>query len=73
MLEGKIAAGIAVAEEGIGKAIENLKTYCSVCEIRRVGSVTALAKDPEEVAKNEDAERQLKDLAEKVITMITKL
>ena len=71
-LEGKIAAGIAVAEEGIGTAIENLKTYCSVCEMRWVGSVTALAKDPKEVAKNEDAERQLKDLAEKIVTMISK-
>jgi len=52
----RVAAGIAVAEEGIGKAIENLKTYCSVCEMRWVGSVTALAKSPEEVAKNEDTE-----------------
>lgn len=71
-LEGKIAAGIAVAEEGIGKAIENLKTYCSVCEMRWVGSVTALAKSPEEVTKNKDAEKQLKDLAEKVVAMITR-
>ena len=30
-LEGKPVVGLAVAEEGIGKAIENLKTYSSVC------------------------------------------
>jgi hypothetical protein len=69
---GTIATDIAVAEEGIGTAIENLKTYCSVCEMRWVGSGTALAKSQEEVANNEDAERQVKDLAEKVVAMITK-
>jgi multimeric flavodoxin WrbA len=71
-LEGKIAAGIAVAEEGIGKTVENLKTYCSVCEMRWVGSVTALAKSPGEVARNEATQRQLEDLAQKVVAMITK-
>lgn len=31
-----------------------------------------MAKSREEVAKHEDAERQLKDLAQKVVAMITK-
>ena len=43
-LEGKLLVGIAVAEEGIGKAVENLKTYGSVCGMRWGGYVTALAK-----------------------------
>ncbi len=71
-LEGKPVAGIAVGEEGIGQAIENLRTYCSVCEMQWVGSVTALAKNPGEVATHENIERQLKDLVEKVVRMITK-
>jgi len=70
-LEGKPAGGIAVAEEGIGKAIENLRTYCSVCEMRWVGSVTALAKDPEEVAQHEDIERQLERLGKRVVAIVT--
>ncbi len=45
-LEGKPVVGIAVAEEGIGKAIDNLKTYSSLCGMRWVGQVTALAKNP---------------------------
>ena len=71
-LEGKPVAGIAVAEEGIGQAIENLRTYCSVCEMQWVGSVTALAKNPGEVATHEDIKEQLKDLGQKIIGMITK-
>ena len=47
-LEGKPVVGIAVAEEGVGKAVENLRTYCSVCGTRWVGHVTALAKTPEQ-------------------------
>lgn len=70
-LEGKPVAGIAVGEEGIGAAIENLRTYCSVCEMQWVGSVTALAKNPGEVATHEDIKRQLEDLGEKVVRMIT--
>jgi multimeric flavodoxin WrbA len=45
-LGGKKMAGIAVAEEGIGQAIQNLKTYASLLNMQWVGSVTALAKDP---------------------------
>ncbi len=47
-LEGKTVAGIAVAEEGIGQAIQNLKTYASLCKMPWVGSVTSLAKNPGE-------------------------
>jgi hypothetical protein len=45
-LEGIAAAGISVAEEGNGQAIQNLKTYASLCKMPWVGSVTGLAKMP---------------------------
>ena len=33
-LEGKSIAGLAVAEEGTGQAIQNFKTYASLCKMR---------------------------------------
>ena len=66
-LEGKKAAGIAVAEEGVGKAADNLKTYSTLCGITWIGSVTALARLPGEVAKNRDVEQKLKRLARKLV------
>jgi multimeric flavodoxin WrbA len=65
-LEGKRIAGLAVAEEGTGKAIQNFKTYASLCKMVWVGSVTALAKDPRDVAKVVGIERRLKRLARKI-------
>jgi multimeric flavodoxin WrbA len=61
-LEGKSFAGIAVAEEGIGSAIDNLKTYASLCNMRWAGSVTALAKKPRQVAGDEKIVEQLQRL-----------
>ena len=66
-LEKKPIVGIAVAEAGIGKAVENIKTYASVCNMRWVGEVTALARDPRQVSKQKDIEPKLKKLAEKLI------
>jgi multimeric flavodoxin WrbA len=66
-LEGKKIAGLAVAEEGIGQAIQNIKTYASLCKMQWVGSATALAKTPGEVAQNKDLERQLKQLARRLV------
>jgi len=65
-LEGKAVVGIAVAEEGIGKAIENLKTYSSVCGMHWVGHVTSLAKKPEQVSKDKDTEKRLERLARRL-------
>ena len=65
-LEGKRMAGLAVAEEGIGRAIQNLKTYASLCKMRWVGSVTALAKTPGEAARNKRLEWRLKRLAQRM-------
>ncbi len=65
-LEGKPVAGIAVAEEGIGQAIQNLKTYASLCSMPWVGSVTGLAKNPGEIANNRSVTRRLLKLADKI-------
>jgi multimeric flavodoxin WrbA len=66
-LKGKKMAGIAVAEEGIGQAIQNLKTYASLLNMQWVGSVTALAKNPGEVAGNKNVSRRLESLARKLL------
>jgi multimeric flavodoxin WrbA len=66
-LEGKGMAGLAVAEEGIGQAIKNFKTYASLCKMRWLGSVTALAKTPREVAEDKRLEPRLKRLAQKLV------
>ena len=65
-LGGKPVAGVAVAEEGIGQAIQNLKTYASLCGMLWVGSVTGLAKNPGEIAKNKSVTRRLLKLADKI-------
>lgn len=64
-LKGKPIAGVAVAEEGVGKAIDNLKTYASVCGMQWIGGVTALGKTPKQVSKDKAVERRLKRLAER--------
>ncbi len=66
-LEGKKIAGLAVAEEGIGQAINNIKTYASLLKMRWVGGVSALAKKPGEVAFDKNLKRRLKRLAGKIL------
>jgi multimeric flavodoxin WrbA len=66
-LERKPVVGIAVAEESIGKAIDNLKTYASVCDMRWVGSVTALAKTPKQASRDRALEKRLERLAGKLV------
>ena len=65
-LEGKPVAGLSVAEEGIGQAIQNLKTYASLCKMTWVGSVTGLAKTQGEIAYNKSVTRRLLKLADKI-------
>ena len=69
-LEGKRIGGLAVAEEGIGQTVRNLKNYASLCKMHWVGSVTTLAKTPGEAARNKDLERRLKRLARKLVLSI---
>jgi multimeric flavodoxin WrbA len=65
-LEGKKIAGLAVAEEGIGQAINNLKTYVKLCQMQWVGGVTTLAKNPGEASKNKALKQRLVRLAKKL-------
>lgn len=67
-LEGKSCAVVAVTEECVGKAISNLKNYCSVCSIRLIRYVNAQAKVPVKVSKDKNVERRLKRLATKLVT-----
>lgn len=62
-LRGKGCAGVAVAEEGIGRAIDNLKTYASLCGMKWIGSATALAKTPHEAATSPQAAAAIARLA----------
>jgi multimeric flavodoxin WrbA len=70
LLESKPIVGVAVAEEGIEKAVENLKTYSSICGMRWVGYVSALAKNPKQVSKDKDVERRLKRLGSKLAKVL---
>jgi multimeric flavodoxin WrbA len=65
-LAGKPLAGVAVAEEGIGQAINNLKSYAALCGMPWVGSVTGLAKNPGDIAKNKSVAGRLIKLADKI-------
>lgn len=66
-LEGKKLAGIAVAEEGLGQVISNLKNYASCCGMEWVGAITTLAKTPGEVARVPGIERKLKRLSSQIM------
>ncbi len=66
-LEGKGMAGVAVAEEGLGQTISNLKNYADCCGMEWAGSVTALAKNPGETARDKGVERRLARLALRII------
>jgi multimeric flavodoxin WrbA len=67
-MEGKKIAGLAVAEEGTGQAIRNLRTYASLCKMKWVGSVSVLAKDPRDAAGVPGLESRLKRLAGRLVT-----
>jgi len=51
----------------VGKSVENLKTYSSVCGMRWVGQVTALGKTPKQVSRDKNVDRSLKRLARKFV------
>ncbi len=66
-LEGKRVAGIAVAEEGIGQTIQNLKVYAALCKMQWLGSVSVLAKDPRDAVAVKGLDTRLKRLARKLV------
>ncbi len=65
-LERKRLAGLAVAEEGIGQAVRNLRVYGDLCKMTWVGSVTALAGRPGDAAAIPGLEARLKRLAHRL-------
>jgi multimeric flavodoxin WrbA len=65
-LEGKRIAGLAAAEESTGQTVRNLKGYATICGMRWVGSVTALAKNPGDAAKAPGLDKRLARLARRV-------
>lgn len=67
-LEGKRIAGLAVAEEGIGQTIQNLKGYARLCKMRWMGSVSVLAKNPTDASRIPGLENRLKRLAYKIMS-----
>jgi multimeric flavodoxin WrbA len=66
-LERKRMAGLAVAEEGIGQTLRNLRGYAALCKMRWVGSVSTLAKNPGDAAKVPGLETRLQQLARKIV------
>lgn len=67
LLQGKKAAGVAVAEDTIGKALENIRTYTDLCKMTWVGEVSALATKPGEVASNDDVAASLTALGRRIV------
>jgi len=66
-LEGKRLAGLAVAEEGLGQTIRNLKGYANLCRMQWIGSVSVLAKGPHEASQIKGLDSRLKRLARKML------
>jgi multimeric flavodoxin WrbA len=67
-LEGKRVAGLAVAEEGIGQTMRNLKGYAALCQMNWVGGVTALVKNPGDAARVPGLEKRLVGLAHRLLS-----
>jgi multimeric flavodoxin WrbA len=71
-LEGKSMAGVVVAEEGIGKAVQNLRTYARVCGLHWAGCATALARSPGQVSGNRRLEKRLELVARNLTSAIAR-
>ena len=65
-LEGKRIAGLAVAEEGTGQTMRNLKGYASLCKMRWMGGISVLAKNPGDAARVPGLKKRLARLARKL-------
>jgi multimeric flavodoxin WrbA len=66
-LEGKLLAGLAVAEESTGQSISNLRYYATYLKLRWAGGVSALAKLPGDAVRVPGLEGRLKRLARKIL------
>jgi multimeric flavodoxin WrbA len=70
-LEGKKIAGLAVAEESVGQSIRNFKAYASLLKMNWAGSITALAKNPGDAARDKNLKHRLIRLGQKLGTFET--
>jgi NAD(P)H-dependent FMN reductase len=66
-LRGKRIAGVAVAEEGVGAALRNLRTYGDLLAMRQLGGVAALAKLPKDAARQPALRRRLERLGRRLV------
>jgi multimeric flavodoxin WrbA len=67
-LKGKKLAGLAVAEEGTGQTISNIRQYGNLLKMPWAGSVSALAKNPGEISQNPTIKPRLERLAKKLVS-----
>ncbi|MBN1152047.1 MAG: flavodoxin family protein [Dehalococcoidia bacterium] len=67
LLHGKRAAGVAVAEDTIGRTLENVHTYTDLCRMTWVGEVSALATKPGEIASDEIVAVALDELGRRLV------
>jgi multimeric flavodoxin WrbA len=58
-LRGKGIGGVVVAEEGVGAALRNLRTYGELLRLRWLGGVAALAKLPKDASRQPALRRRL--------------
>ena len=65
-MKGKSIAGVAVAEEGIGAALRNLRTYGDLLGMHWLGGVTTLARLPREASRQPDVRTRLERLGRKL-------
>ena len=65
-MKGKGIAGVAVAEEGVGAAVRNIRTYGDLLKMRWLGSVTTLAKLPKEASRQPGLAKRLERLGRKL-------
>ena len=67
LLKGKRAAGVAVAEDTLGRTIDNIRTYSDLLQFEWVGEVTAIAREPGEVKGKGGVVEMLTGLGRKLV------
>ncbi len=70
-LKGKSVVGVAVAEEGVGAALHNIRSYGDLLHMRWLGGVAALAKLPKEASRQPALVRRLQRLGRQLARSAT--
>jgi multimeric flavodoxin WrbA len=65
-LKGKGIAALAVAEEGAGATVSNIRSYGDLLKMRWLGSVSGLAKLPRDASRKPDLARRLEGLGRRL-------